>query len=138
MLVRGLGIDCNAVREQDPSYELYRLKRNAYWYALFFLLWFPYNYSMLSEEEVKKVATLARIELSDSEVEKFQKDLSSVLDYVEELKQVDTEGLDIVASVTGLENVERADEAVMVDYQEDIMKNAPERKDKYYKVKSIL
>lgn len=93
---------------------------------------------MLSPEEVKKVATLARIELSDSEVEKFQKDLSSVLDYVEELKQVDTEGLEIVSSVTGLENVQRADESVLIDYQEDIMANAPERKDKYYKVKSIL
>lgn len=93
---------------------------------------------MLSTEEVKKVALLARIELSDSEVEKFQKDLSSVLDYVEELKQVDTDGLDIVSSVTGLENVERDDKAVLIDYQEDIIENAPERKDNYYKVKSIL
>ncbi len=93
---------------------------------------------MLSIEEVKKVAQLARIELSDQEVEKFQKDLSSVLDYVEELKQVDTEGLEIVSSVTGLENVQREDKAVMIEYQEKIMSNAPERKDKYYKVKSIL
>ncbi len=93
---------------------------------------------MLNAEEVKKVALLARIELSDSEVEKFQKDLSSVLDYVDELKQVDTDGLDIVASVTGLENVERDDKAVLIDYQEDIIENAPERKDNYYKVKSIL
>ncbi len=93
---------------------------------------------MLSAEEVKKVALLARIELSDSEVEKFQKDLSQVLDYVEELKQVDTDGLEIVSSVTGLENVQREDKAVLVDYQEDIIDNAPERKDRYYKVKSIL
>lgn len=93
---------------------------------------------MLSTEEVKKVALLARIELSDAEVEKFQKDLSSVLDYVEDLKQVDTDGLDIVSSVTGLENVERDDKAVLVNYQEDIIENAPERKDNYYKVKSIL
>lgn len=93
---------------------------------------------MLSTEEVKKVAQLARIELSDTEVEKFQQDLSSILDYVEELKAVDTEGLEIVSSVTGLENVQREDKAVLVEYQEEIMANAPERKDKYYKVKSIL
>lgn len=93
---------------------------------------------MLSEEEVKKVAEMARIELTDSEVEKFQKDLSSVLDYVDVLKEVNTDGLEIVSSVTGLENVERGDVAKVVDYQEEIMTNAPERKDKYYKVKSIL
>ena len=93
---------------------------------------------MLSREEVIKIATLARIELQEAEIEKFQKDLSSVLDYVEELQQVDTDGLEIVSSVTGLENVQRQDTAVMIDYQEDIMANAPERKDKYYKVKSIL
>ncbi len=93
---------------------------------------------MLTKEEVIKIASLARIELTDIEIEKFQKDLSSILDYVEELKNVDTEGLEIVSSVTGLENVTRPDKPVMVDYQEDILANAPERKDRYYKVKSIL
>ena len=105
---------------------------------LFFLAQFPYNYNMLSEEEVKKVAQLARIELRDGELEKFQKDLSSVLDYVDELKQVDTEGLEVVSSVTGLENIDRPDTPRLIDYQDEILANAPERKDKYYKVKSIL
>lgn len=93
---------------------------------------------MLTKEEVIKVAGLARIELSEEEVQKFQKDLSSILDYVDELKNVDTEGLEIVASVTGLENVQREDKAVLIDYQDDILANAPESKDGYYKVKSIL
>ncbi len=93
---------------------------------------------MLSIEEVKKIGLLARIEIQDTELEKFQKELSSILDYVEALKNVDTEGLEIVASVTSLENVERHDTAVLIDYQDDIMANAPEKKDRYYKVKSIL
>lgn len=93
---------------------------------------------MLTKEEVIKVSKLARIELSESEVEKFQKDLSAVLDYVEELKAVDTEGLDIVASVTGLENVSRADVAVNGENKDEILHNAPEIKDGYYKVKAIL
>ncbi len=93
---------------------------------------------MLSEEEVKKVAQLARIELRDAEIQKFQKDLSAVLDYVDELKSVNTDGLEIVSSVTGLENVDRRDEPVLIDYQEQILANAPERKGNYYKVKSIL
>lgn len=93
---------------------------------------------MLSTDEVKKIAHLARIELQDDEVERFRKDLSSVLEYVEELKKVDTDGLEIVASVTGLENVDRPDKPVVIDYQADILANAPETKDRYYKVKSIL
>ncbi len=93
---------------------------------------------MLSEEEVKKVAEMARIELTDSEVAKFQKDLSSVLDYVDVLQEVNTDGLEIVSSVTGLENVTRPDVAKLIDYQEEIMANAPQTKDRYYKVKSIL
>lgn len=93
---------------------------------------------MLSKEEVIKISHLARIELSDAEVEKFQKDISAVLDYVEELKQVDTDGLDIVSSVTGLENVSRPDVAVAGENKDEIMHNAPETKDGYYKVKAIL
>ena len=93
---------------------------------------------MLSTDEIKKIAVLVRIELREGEVEKFQKDLSSVLDYVEDLKQVDTEGLDIVASVTGLENVSREDVPVETQAQEEILANAPETKDGYYKVKAIL
>lgn len=93
---------------------------------------------MLSEEEVKKVAEMARIELTDLEVTKFQKDLSSVLDYVDVLQEVNTDGLEIVSSVTGLENVTRPDVAKLIDYQEEIMANAPQTKDRYYKVKSIL
>jgi aspartyl-tRNA(Asn)/glutamyl-tRNA(Gln) amidotransferase subunit C len=93
---------------------------------------------MLTEEEVKKVAEMARIELSESEVAKFQKDLSSILNYVDELKTVNTDGLEIVSSVTGLENVHRADVPRSIENQEEIIANAPERKDKYFKVKSIL
>jgi len=93
---------------------------------------------MLTAEEVKKIALLARIALTDEEVEKFRLDLTTVLDYVDELKQVDTEGLEIVSQVTGLQNVQRADEPVMADNIEEIMQNAPETKDGYYKVKAIL
>ncbi|MEZ4179947.1 MAG: Asp-tRNA(Asn)/Glu-tRNA(Gln) amidotransferase subunit GatC [Candidatus Doudnabacteria bacterium] len=93
---------------------------------------------MLSVEEVKKVAKLSRIKLSDQEVEKFRQDLSSVLDYVGDLQKVDTEGLDIVANVTGLENIDRQDQAVDSPNQEQILDNAPDSKDGYYKVHSIL
>lgn len=63
----------------------------------------------LSKEDVLNVAKLARIELTDAEVEKFQKQLSGVLSYIEQLQQVDTKGIVETAQVTGLENVTRPD-----------------------------
>jgi aspartyl-tRNA(Asn)/glutamyl-tRNA(Gln) amidotransferase subunit C len=93
---------------------------------------------MLTPEEVKKVATLARIELTDAEVEKFQKELSTILDYVEELKQVNTDGIEEVSQVTGLANVQRMDEVIPRADREDILSQAPETKNGFYKVKAIL
>ncbi len=93
---------------------------------------------MLTTEEVKKIALLARIELTEAEVEKFRKDLSTVLDYVDELKKVNVEGLEEVSQVTGLVNVQRDDKPVVASNREEIFSQAPEMKDGFYKVKSIL
>ena len=93
---------------------------------------------MLTKEEVKKIAQLARIELTETEVEKFQKELSAVLNYVEELKSVNVDGLEEVAQVTGLVNVQREDKAIDYGNREEIMSQAPEIKDGYYKLKAIL
>jgi len=93
---------------------------------------------MLTREEVIKLAHLARIALTDQEVEKFRKDLSAVLDYVEELKKVDVSGVDEVFEVTGLVNVQRDDKAVIAENHQEIFSQAPEMKDGFYKVKAIL
>ncbi len=93
---------------------------------------------MLTKEEVVKLATLARIELTETEVEKFQRELSTVLDYVEELQQVNIDGVEEVSQVTGLVNVQRSDVAVLASNVDAIKGQAPELKDGYYKVKAIL
>lgn len=97
-----------------------------------------YTFFMLTQEEVKKIATLARIALSDAEVEKFQKDLSAVLDYVAELNQVNVDGVTEVSQVTGLVNMQRADVAVSFEHRDAILSQAPETKDGFFKVKAIL
>lgn len=93
---------------------------------------------MLTKEEVAKVAVLARISLTEAEVEKFQHDLSAVLDYVAELNQVNIDGVEEVSQVTGLVNVQRDDVAVVFEDLQAITSQAPEMKDGYYKVKAIL
>lgn len=95
---------------------------------------------MLSPEEVKKIAALARIGLTEEETEKYQKELSAILDYFKKLQELDTEKIEPIGHITGRFNSFREDK------QEDfgslgkvaIMKNAPETKDKFIKVKSVL
>lgn len=93
---------------------------------------------MLTKDEVIKIGDLARIELHDADVEKFQNELSAVLDYVEELKAVNVDGIEEVSQVTGLVNVQREDKVVVAENHEQILSQAPETKDGFYKVKAIL
>ncbi len=65
---------------------------------------------MLSEEQVRDIAKLARIKLTDEEVSKFSKQLTSVLGYVDILGEVDTENVKETSQVTGLANVMEKDE----------------------------
>lgn len=64
---------------------------------------------MLSEDQVKHVAKLARIKLTDAEVKKFGKQLSAVLDYMDILNEVDTKKVTETSQVTGLKNVMEKD-----------------------------
>ena len=94
----------------------------------------------LSKQEVKHIALLARLGLTAEEIEKFAGQLSSILDYVEQLKEVDTEGVLPAAQVTGLENV-MADDAINQvgpKVREELLKLAPEREDNLVKTKSVF
>jgi len=93
---------------------------------------------MISKEEVKHIAGLARIGLDEKELEKYSKDISSILDWIEQLKEVDIEGIGPTAHITGLENVARKDKVVDFENKKSIVKLFPEEKDGYDKVKSIL
>jgi len=64
---------------------------------------------MLSEEEVRHVATLARLDLTDEEAKKFAKQMSDVLSYMEILNEVDTDKVEATSQVTRLKNVSRED-----------------------------
>ena len=67
---------------------------------------------MLSTEEIRHIAHLARIRLTPDEEEKYRKDLSQVLDFFQELESVDTEGIGSVGMITGKENGWRSDTVV--------------------------
>ena len=93
---------------------------------------------MLTKEEVVKISNLCRIDLTEAEVEKFQRELSQIIEYASELSQVDTEGVEEISQVTGLENVFRRDEAKQSELRDQIVALFPESRDGYLKIKSIL
>lgn len=93
---------------------------------------------MLSKEEVQHIADLARIGLDEKEIEKFSHDLSSILDWIKQLEEVDIKNVEAISHVTGLENIMREDRNEEFSNKDDIVKLFPEKKDNYDKVKSVL
>jgi aspartyl-tRNA(Asn)/glutamyl-tRNA(Gln) amidotransferase subunit C len=93
----------------------------------------------LTREDVLKLAGLARISLSDDEVTEFADELSAILQYVEQLSNVDVSGLQPTNQVTGLTNVMRKDEVKEYGYQPlDLLKNVPKTQDNMLKVKRMI
>ena len=94
----------------------------------------------LSISEVERIAKLARIELTEEEKKKFAGQLSAILDYVDQLKEVDTSKVEPTAQVTGLENVTRLDEVKHSSAAtiEKILAAAPMREGDFIKVKAVF
>jgi aspartyl-tRNA(Asn)/glutamyl-tRNA(Gln) amidotransferase subunit C len=93
----------------------------------------------LTREDVLKLAQLARLELTDAEVDEFSAELSEILQYVEKLGSVDTAGLEPTNQVTGLTNVTREDEVRDYGYKtEELLKNLPAVQDDLIKVKRMI
>ncbi len=85
------------------------------------------------------MARLARLQLSEDEVEEFRGELSAILQYVEQLQAVDVEGLEPTNQVTGLTNVTRPDETRDYGYKvEKLLENVPAVKDNQIQVKRML
>ena len=92
----------------------------------------------LSAEEVRKVAELARLELSDADVETMTRQLSAIIDYINELQQVDTTGVEPMAHALDLHDVFRADTPAQSLNADEALANAPARKDDFYRVPPVF
>lgn len=95
---------------------------------------------MITKEEVKHIAKLARLGLTEKEIKKFQKELSKILDYIEKLKEVDVENVEPTSHSILFENVMREDKEKekLKMKNEKLMELAPETKNGYLKVKKVI
>ncbi len=95
----------------------------------------------ITEKEVRYVAELANLDLSDAEVHKFQADLDEILDHVERLNEVDTEGLEPMTQVlyaAGDNSSWRADMERTTLGTDVALANAPQAGDGYFKVPKVI
>ncbi|SMP13960.1 aspartyl/glutamyl-tRNA(Asn/Gln) amidotransferase subunit C [Desulfurobacterium pacificum] len=92
----------------------------------------------LSKEEVKHIAMLSRLTLSEEEVEKFQEQLSRILDFVEKLNELDTEGIDPKFQIIPPQNVLREDVPGVSLPREKALMNAPETDGEYFIVPKVV
>ena len=92
----------------------------------------------LSDEQVRKVASLARLQLDDEELASMREHLASILDYIEQLRELPTEGVEPLAHPLPLQNVFRDDIVRPSLPVDEALANAPRRTEDFYGVPAIL
>lgn len=92
----------------------------------------------ISDADVKKIAKLARLRLTDDEVGRYGGQLAKILDAMTELERVDTKDVPPTASVLGVTDVTRADVPRPFQNREGLLQNAPDRDGPYFKVRKVI
>jgi aspartyl-tRNA(Asn)/glutamyl-tRNA(Gln) amidotransferase subunit C len=92
----------------------------------------------ITKEEVEHVAKLARLTITEEEKERYSQQLSNILTYIEKLKELDTSKVDPTSHVLPMKNVFREDEVRPSLPREEILKNAPDRTEEFFRVPKII
>ncbi|MEO1429236.1 MAG: Asp-tRNA(Asn)/Glu-tRNA(Gln) amidotransferase subunit GatC [Cyanobacteria bacterium J06632_19] len=93
---------------------------------------------MIDREQVRKVAHLARLELTAEEEEQFTAQLGDILDYFEQLSELDVTDVPPTTRAIDVKNVTREDNLQPYANREEILESAPDREDEYFKVPKIM
>ena len=92
----------------------------------------------ITRQEVEHIAKLARLELTEEEKDRYQAQLSQILDYAARLQEIDTEGIPPTASVLPARSVLRQDETCPALKLEDVLRNASKTEQQQFKVPPVL
>ncbi|NNU79990.1 Asp-tRNA(Asn)/Glu-tRNA(Gln) amidotransferase subunit GatC [Halovulum dunhuangense] len=92
----------------------------------------------IDKETARRVAHLARIEVEEAALEPLARDLSRILDFMDELNEVDVEGVEPMTSVTPMTLKRRADAVTDGDRQADILRNAPDAREGFFAVPKVV
>jgi aspartyl-tRNA(Asn)/glutamyl-tRNA(Gln) amidotransferase subunit C len=89
-------------------------------------------------QEVEHIAILARLELTQEEKKRFQAELGKIIEYFDQLKKLDTTDVPPMTHAVPIENVLREDESKPSLSVEEVLKNAPEKKESYFQVPKVV
>jgi aspartyl-tRNA(Asn)/glutamyl-tRNA(Gln) amidotransferase subunit C len=92
----------------------------------------------LSKSEVQHIAQLARLELTEEEIARYQKQLSAILDYITMLQELNTDAVEPTSQVTGLQNILRSDTQEQSLSNHEALANAPDKEEGFFKVKPVI
>ncbi len=93
---------------------------------------------IIDDETMENVCILAKLSLSEEEKEKAKQDMQKILDYVEKLDELDTEGVEPLSHIFGDQNVFREDVVTNKDAREAMLANAPKAKEGQYQVPKTI
>lgn len=88
----------------------------------------------ISDETIEYVGILAKLDLSEEEREQAKRDMGNMLDHIDKLNELDTRGVEPMSHVFSVNNVFRRDEVVNGDDRENMLRNAPQKKEGAYMV----
>ncbi len=94
--------------------------------------------TQFTSEQVRYLASLVRIELTDAEVEEFRSEMASILAHIDALSEIDTDGVLPTNNGADLINVKAADAARPSMPRDVVLANAPQREDQYFRVHAVL
>jgi len=94
--------------------------------------------SNISADDVRKVAKLARLDLPEDKIATYTGQLERILDYVDHLQAVDTDGVPATTRAVEVVNVTREDAVVPTDVREQLLNEAPLREGDFFRVPKIL
>ncbi|WP_425446368.1 Asp-tRNA(Asn)/Glu-tRNA(Gln) amidotransferase subunit GatC [Dethiothermospora halolimnae] len=93
---------------------------------------------MISKDDVKHVAKLSKLKFNDEEIEDFTEKFKSVVEYIDKLKEVDTEGVEPTYHVLPIKNVMREDEVHESLSRDKVLSNATNSENGYIKIPKVL
>ena len=92
----------------------------------------------INKDTIKKISKLARISVAKEETDRLEKDLNSILKFVEQLRELNTDKIAPIASVSDQSLTMNRDEIKKINEKEEILKNAPDKNSNYFIVPKVI
>ena len=92
----------------------------------------------LDTNTINKIAKLARIRLSENEAKELLKDMNSILDWVEQLNEVNTDSIEPLTNISSSSLIKRKDEARDINSSDEILQNSPDKLEGYFAVPKVV